>query len=29
LQIRYTDTYVKRHGNWQMVAWESTRIASP
>jgi len=25
-QIRFIDVYVKRHGRWQMVAWQSTRL---
>jgi len=25
-QARYTSVYVKRHGQWLLVAWESTRI---
>jgi ketosteroid isomerase-like protein len=27
LQLRFTDVYVMRRGRWQMVAWESTRLA--
>ena len=27
LQIRYTDVYVRHGGRWQLVAWQSTRIA--
>ena len=26
--VRFTDVYAKRAGNWQMVAWQSTRLAS-
>ena len=29
MQLRFTDTYVRQNGRWQMVAWESTRILSP
>ena len=25
-QIRYTNVHVNRHGKWQMVAWEATRV---
>jgi hypothetical protein len=25
-QLRFIDVYVKRHGRWQMVAWQSTRL---
>ena len=28
-QIRFTDVYVKRHGRWQMSAWQSTRLPQP
>ncbi len=28
-QIRFTDVYVKRHGRWQMCAWQSTRLPQP
>jgi ketosteroid isomerase-like protein len=24
--VRFTDVYVNRGGNWQMVAWQSTRL---
>jgi hypothetical protein len=24
--VRFTDVYVRRNGNWQMVAWQSTRL---
>lgn len=24
--VRFTDVYVDRNGQWQMVAWQSTRI---
>jgi hypothetical protein len=24
--VRFTDVYVKRGGQWQMVAWQSTRL---
>lgn len=24
--VRFTDVYAKRGGNWQMVAWQSTRL---
>lgn len=27
--IRFVDVYVKRKGSWQMVAWQSTRLAQP
>ena len=26
VRLRYTDVYVKRQGQWQMVAWQSTRM---
>lgn len=29
MQLRFTDTYVRQNGRWQMVAWESTRIPNP
>jgi uncharacterized protein YciI len=29
MQLRFTDTYVRQDGRWQMVAWESTRIPNP
>ena len=29
LAIRFTDVYAKKDGRWQMVAWQSTRIAQP
>ena len=29
MRLRYTDTYVRQGGRWQMVAWESTRIPDP
>jgi uncharacterized protein YciI len=29
MELRFTDTYVLQGGGWQMVAWESTRIANP
>lgn len=29
MQLRFTDTYVRQNGRWQMVAWESTRSPSP
>jgi ketosteroid isomerase-like protein len=25
--VRFTDVYVNRGGQWQMVAWQSTRLA--
>lgn len=25
-QLRYTDVWQKRHGRWQMVAWQSVRV---
>jgi ketosteroid isomerase-like protein len=25
--VRFTDVYVNKGGNWQMVAWQSTRLA--
>ena len=24
--VRFTDVYARRGGNWQMVAWQSTRL---
>jgi ketosteroid isomerase-like protein len=27
LHLRYTDVYVKQKGKWQMVAWQSLRLA--
>ena len=24
--VRFTDVYVNHHGQWQMVAWQSTRL---
>lgn len=27
LKLRYTDVYVKKGGQWQMVAWQSLRMA--
>lgn len=29
MELRFTDTYVRQNGGWQMVAWESTRSPSP
>ncbi|MGH8247258.1 MAG: nuclear transport factor 2 family protein, partial [Gammaproteobacteria bacterium] len=26
-RIRFLDVYVKRQGRWQMVAWQSARLA--
>jgi Domain of unknown function (DUF4440) len=26
LQIRFIDVYLRRHGRWQLVAWQSTRL---
>ena len=26
-RVRFTDVYAKRGGAWQMVAWQSTRLA--
>jgi ketosteroid isomerase-like protein len=26
IKIRYTDVHVRRHGAWEMVAWEATRL---
>ena len=26
LNVRFTDVYVNRNGQWQMVAWQSTRL---
>ncbi len=28
LTLRYTDVYLKRNGTWQMVAWQSARLAN-
>lgn len=28
LRLRYTDVYAKRQGRWQMVAWQSARLAN-
>lgn len=25
--VRFTDVYAKKGGNWQMVTWQSTRLA--
>ncbi len=25
-RVRFTDVYAKRHGQWQMVTWQSTRL---
>lgn len=25
--VRFTDVYLKRDGRWQMIAWQSTRLA--
>ncbi len=27
LHLRYTDVYIKRKGQWQMVAWQSLKLA--
>ena len=27
--IRFTETYLKRGGRWQLVAWQSTRLPEP
>ncbi|TAE23243.1 MAG: nuclear transport factor 2 family protein [Cytophagales bacterium] len=27
LKLRYTDAYVKKKGRWQLVAWQSLRLA--
>lgn len=27
LRLKYTDVYVKRKGKWQMVAWQSLKMA--
>ena len=24
--VRFTDVYARRHGRWQMVTWQSTRL---
>ena len=24
--VRFTDVYAKRHGKWQMVTWQSTKL---
>jgi hypothetical protein len=29
LNIRYTETYVRRAGRWELVAWQSTRMPEP
>jgi hypothetical protein len=29
IPLRYTLVYVKRGGEWKMVAWQSTRVANP
>ena len=29
LPVRFTDVYVKAAGGWQMVAWQSTKLAQP
>jgi Domain of unknown function (DUF4440) len=26
VQLRFIDVYVRRHGRWQLVAWQSTRL---
>lgn len=26
LQLRFIDVYARRHGRWQLVAWQSTRL---
>jgi Domain of unknown function (DUF4440) len=26
LQLRFIEVYVRRHGRWQLVAWQSTRL---
>lgn len=27
MRLRYTDVYARRKGRWQMVAWQSARVA--
>jgi hypothetical protein len=27
MNLRYTDVYARRKGKWQMVSWQSTRLA--
>jgi ketosteroid isomerase-like protein len=29
LHLSYLDVWVRRGGNWQMVAWQSARLAAP
>jgi len=29
LHLRYTDVWARRTGEWQMVAWHSTKLAEP
>lgn len=29
LRIRFIDVYVRQNGHWNMVAWQSTRLADP
>ena len=29
LRIRFIDVYVRQNGRWNMVAWQSTRLADP
>ena len=26
IQLRFIDVYVRRHGRWQLVAWQATRL---
>jgi len=26
-RVRFTDVYARRGGTWQMVTWQSTRLA--
>lgn len=28
MRLRYTDVYARRKGRWQMVAWQSARLAN-
>jgi ketosteroid isomerase-like protein len=29
LKLRYTNVHLRKDGRWQLVAWESTRVAEP
>jgi len=29
IHLRYTDVWVRKAGTWQMVAWQSSRLAEP